>query len=522
MRREKGEGVELAAGCRWAAGIGALVVAASLAGCGGGGGGDGSTVVTPPSGNSPQPRGTGSIRVTVTDVVGEAVAGAEVYVSATNTTLLTGADGTVQFDDVPTGGSRVCASHRVRGSTCSTPDLAMVQKDKLLEVSRQLEVYEGPTVSVLQATVDPGGVSADGRNLDLTVRVAVTQGREGSSWFLEEWGLGVAGCDARTGAELAELGPRCIAGVRGTDASYSFGELKDAGIVRTVASQPRSSAVGLLIDQSLAADLSPAGANEPRLFAAKVFADSLLPDVPLVLAAFASDLAMGNASLLPRRPVTFFPVESPGFVRSQPEAFKTLDDLAGMVGGGAPLYEAITAAIEFMASRALPGSVPTLVVLADGTDSDCGTAAQCAQWRRTVVQRAQQAGVRLFLVGNDSDTHCGREPWDDEDRYYCETAIAAEAPLWELAALGGMPLAVGSGPKYSHSPHSQLELVKQWLSGSMQVQDIGVRLVSDAEGAFAPGAIVTGGLWGVNESFCPWDCMYHALPFRVQVPQGAP
>ena len=510
--RERGERPGWTLCMTWAAG---LAVWVSLSGCGGAGADP--AAGGPSSGGSGSP-GTGSVRVVVIDGFGDVVPGATVNVGPYQKTA--DANGEAQFDGVAAVKVSVCALDPVRGKGCSD---VTVQKDRVIEVARWLEVEQMPTVAVLQATVDPGGVSADGRSLDLTVRVAVTGGRRGWSWFAD-WNGGAFAtfCDARTGAELADLGPRCIAGADGSDISF-YGERRgESGVVRDIDGMPQSTAVGLLIDQSLAADLSPAWTNEPRLFAAKLFADSLLPDVPLVLAAFASDLAMGNASLLPWRPVTFFPVESPGFVRSQPEAFKTLDELAGMVGGGAPLYEAITAGIEFMASQAPAGSQPVLVVLADGTDSNCGTAAQCAQWRRTVVQRAQQAGVRLFLVGNDSDTHCGREPWDSEDRYYCETAIAAEAPLWELSSLGGIPLVVGSGPGYTGSLHSQLEIVKQWLSGSMQVQDIGVRLVSDVEGAFAPGAIVTGGLWGVNESFCPWDCMYHALPFRVQVPQGAP
>jgi len=462
------------------------------------------------------------VKVTVTDQFGDVVPLAHVDVTVQLTAASvrkdTDANGVAQFDEVAAGKISVCARHPARGYDRYGCSEFTVQKDQVLEVSRPIAVYQQPTVAVLQATVDPGGLSADGRTLDVTVRVAVTGGRRGWSWFADWYGgASAAFCDARTGAELADLGPRCIAGADGSDTSYHPGERNDVGVVQDFEGEAPSGAVGLLIDQSLAAGLSPAWTNEPRLFAAKIFADSLLPDVPLVLAAFASDLASGNASLLPQRPVTFFPVDSPRFVGSRPEAFQALGDLAGMVGGGAPLYEAITAGIEFMASHAPAGSQPVLVVLADGTDSNCGTAAQCAQWRRTVVQHAHQAGVRLFLVGGDSNTHCGREPRGEEDRYYCEAAIAAEAPLWELSSLGGIPLVVGSGPGYSGSLHSQLELVRQWLSGSMRVQDIGLRLVSDVEGAFAPGAVVTGGLWGVNEDFCPWDCMYHVLPFQVPI-----
>jgi len=429
----------------------------------------------------------------------------------------TDANGVTQFDDVAAGKISVCASHPVRGYDRYGCSEFTVQKDQVLEVSRPISASQNPTVAVLQATADPGGVSADGRSLELTVRVAVTRGREGSSWFLEGWGLGVEGCTARTGAELAELGPRCIASMGGGDISYGS-ELKDAGVVRTVAGLPRSSAVGLLIDQSetgLSPDWAP---NEPRLFNAKVLAHSLLPDVPVAIAGFASDTASGSTSSLPRRPVTFFPVDAPGFVGSRSDAFETLNDLGGLVGGGAPLYEAIAAGIEFMADRSPPGSLPTLVVLADGTDSSCRTAAQCAQWRRTIARRAQETGVRLFLAGyestdnmNDGAEECSAS--DDEWEWYiCSLTFGAKAPLQELSSAGGMPLTLGWN----------LELVREWLSGSMTVQDIRLRLTSEVEGAFSPGAVVTGRLRGSNESWCPWDCYVVALPFRVEVPQGAP
>ena len=53
MKREARKEVGLAAGCRWAVRVGALVVSASLAGCGGGSGGTGAPPAPgggPPSG----------------------------------------------------------------------------------------------------------------------------------------------------------------------------------------------------------------------------------------------------------------------------------------------------------------------------------------------------------------------------------------------------------------------------------------------------------------------------------------
>ena len=503
MRREKGEGVELAAGCRWAAGIGALVVAASLAGCGGG------VSEKEPAGGGAQSGGSGTLKVKVTDVAGDPVAGAIVswYGNTKTITVRTGADGTVQVDDVPSGRAEVCASHLVRGSSCGPSGYVTLQAGQVLEVVRQLELNDAFAVAVLGATVPPGGVGADGRSLDVTVRVAMTQGSEGESRLSNMW---VPQCEARIGAELGELGPRCISGPEG-DNSYAFDGVTEASVITVLNDGPKSTAVGLLIDQSEAGLSSDWNPNEPRLFAAKVLTDSLLPDASLALAAFA------NAALLPSQPVTFFPVDEPGFIGSRQSAFGVLQDLSGLVGGEAPLYEAIVTAIDFLVDRAPPGSEPALLVLADGRDdSSCSgfdpSPSKCAARRLDVVKRVTETGVRLFLVASDTDEEC----IGYFEREYCQALVNAKEPLSELSRAGGIPLSVGPVQDLT----SPLGLARQWLSGTNRVQDVSFRLISDVPGAFAPGAVVTGAL-RVSDVTILVDGGYE-LPFRVQVPDPAP
>jgi hypothetical protein len=456
------------------------------------------------------------VRVKVTDVLGDPVADASVswYGSSRTVTVRTGADGTVQMNEIPSGRAEVCADHLVRGSSCGATGYITVQAGQVLEVSRQLELNDVFAVAVLGATVPPGGVGADGHSLDVTVRVGLTEGSEGESWLSNVFG---SLCDARSGTELAELGPRCISGAAGNDISYSFAGVTDAGAVKVVGDGPQPKAVGLLIDQSEPLSFRDWAPNEPRLFAARVFADSLLPDASLVLAAFAGDGGIGTASLLPRRPVTFFPVEAPGFVNSRPAAFEVLDTLSSLVGGGAPLYEAIITAIDFLADQAPSGSEPALLVLADGRDdSSCywfaPNPSECTAKRLDVVKRATEAGVRLFLVAPDTDEGCGDYPEFGD----CRSVVEAKAPLAQLSADGGIPLAVGR----ESSLTSAMGLARQWLSGSTKVQDVSFRLTSDVPGAFAPGAVVKGSLTVGDPTFVG-DLRFE-LPFRVQVPQGAP
>lgn len=497
-----------------------LVAAISLSACGGGSGSDASaggaasSEGTAPAG-APGAGGTGSIRVKVTDLFGGSVARANVRVMASAKTISqqTDPDGVAQFNDVAVGTVRVCADHPIHGHTCIAPDPVTVTKGTLLDLVRQLQPYGQPVAAVLSATVDPDGVSTDGRSLDVTLRIAVTEAQPGGSWFddgtLTYARLAVLDCSARAGEELAQSGPRCIQGVDGNDGSYAFGRVNDLGRVKALEFPAQRRAVGLLIDQSDAGLTPDQAPNAPRLFAAKVLAQQLLPDTGIVLAGFASDDPSGSASRLPQRPVTFFPVESPRLLHSRSEAFEALDDLSHLVGGGVPLYEAIIAGVDFMAARTPADLQPVLVVLADGADSTCGTPAQCAARRKVLVDHARTSRVQLFLVGQDVEGDCVDPEWK-----YC-LEIRAKEPLRLLATDGGMPLVAGHGGALFNSP---IGLVKQWLSGSMTVQDVRIRLTSASAGAFAPGAVVKGELSGVNPSMCPMECWSFLLPFRVEIP----
>lgn len=514
----------------WAAVVAAVIGASAC------GGGD-SSGAPPSSGGNPPPAGpgpagapaggtgaasTGTLRVKISDVFGDVVAGASVWVSSGDTTLTTGSDGVVQFDNVPAGQTRVCARHWVRGHICIAPDPVTVEKDKLLELFGRLQPVRGPAAAVLGTSVDPGGIGADGRTVDVTIRVAVPADVRRGSYFGEDsfYQLAAVDCSARSGDELAQLGSRCIRAVDGRDISYGFAGVNDRGSLKATDRAPQATVLGLLIEQSDAGLSSNWMPNEPRLFAAKLFADELLPDTRLALAAFASDEASGRASSLARRPVTFFPVESPGFTTSRSQAFGVLHDLSSLVGGGAPLYEAIAAGIDFMAANAPDGTKRVLVVLADGSDSTCGTLAQCAEWRRKIVSRARETGVDLFLVGAR-----GEAPWEWEEKYWSQGFYLAKESLSDLASEGGIPLAVGVSLRnefgFSETAdfHAPLELVRHWLATSEQVQDVRVRLASDTEGAFAPGAIIKGQLLGQNPSECPWYCYTYVLPFNVEIPR---
>jgi hypothetical protein len=188
------------------------------------------------------------------------------------------------------------------------------------------------------------------------------------------------------------------------------------------------------------------------------------------------------------------------------EVIAVLNDLSGQVGGGAPLYEAISSGIEFMAAHAPVGRQRALVVLADGADSTCGTPVHCATLRREIIARASDAAVELFIVGG---------PINDCTPDWCATDPADAEPLQLLAREGGFPMVIAEQPGLI----SAMELARQWLSGEMMVQDVRLRLTSETAGAFAPGATVMGKLTGANASQCPMGCLVHELLFSVEIPK---
>lgn len=306
------------------------------------------------------------------------------------------------------------------------------------------------------AGVDPGGVRADGRSLDVTIRVAVPADVPGGSYFGEDslYGLVAEDCAARDGDELTQLGPRCIQSADGRDISYSFGGINDRGVLKATDRAPHPTAVGLLIEQGDAGLSSTWMPNEPRLFSAKLFTDGLLPDTRVALAAFASDEASGSASSLPQRPVTFFPVQSPGFSTSKSEAFAVLQNLSSLVGGGAR------------------GDAP--------------------------VDLEEKYGSQGFYLA--------KVPLSD-------LAVEGGYPLAVGVSRNQFSLAETA------DFNSPLELVRHWLAASEKVQDVRVRLTSGVDGAFAPGAVVKGQLLGQNPNECPWYCYTYVLPFRVEIPR---
>lgn len=471
-------------------GFSAAVCLFVAGGCGGGGGSDGATA---------------SVRVHVTDYFGQPVGGAAVDLCGKARCYgqaYSDEEGNAAFENVSAGPARLCAFYPARGGGGCQDVTISAGGTVALDQQLQLNPYDPGNAAVLDASVDENGLSPDGRTLDITIRVAVTDRRGVGSWF-DAYPVRVDDCIAREAQELIDAGPRCIRGANGSDASYTFGGLIGPPVAHTIRQPVEPATVALLLDQSEAFFEYEEDIREARLFTGKLFADRMLPETILLLAAFAGDDPAGDyVSVLPQTPVTFLPANNPGPFLSKVETFEQLDGLAGAGGGIAPLYAAILSSIEFVATHAMPGTRRMLVVMANGRDDACRAPAQCAALRDEIAVQARARNVELIL---QSGYYYGYNlHGDDYPEYEALRALAVDTSA---------PLIVGD-----YLSHRALDVVRQLVVGEVAVEDLRVRLTSDVPGAFHPGAIVVGELHGSTESNCPWDCQDYSFPFAVRVP----
>lgn len=455
-----------------------LVCLLVAGGCGGDGGNEG---------------GTGSASLYVTDYFGRPVGGAFVSLCGQESCAdgYSDEEGNVAFNDIPAGRTQLCVFYAARGG--GDCEYVRIVAGGTLTLDHQLKLspYGGGTVAVLDARVDENGLSPDGRTLDIVIRVALSEPPPVGSWFNAD-PVRIDDCVARTGQELVDAGPQCIRGASGSDASYSSSGLTRPPVIQTIRQSAQPATVALLLDQSDAFFDFEEDNVEARLFTGKLFADRMLPDSALLLAAFAGDdPASGYTSLLPQTPVTFLPAGNPAPFLSKAETFQELDGLAGLSGGIAPLYAAILSSIDFVATHALPGTRRMLVVMANGRDDACTAPAQCAAARAEIAAQARENDVELVLRG---------------DNYLADDLRA-------LAVDASAPLIVLAGPSYE-----ALDLVQDFIEGEVAVEDLRFRLTSDVPGAFHPGATVVGVMHGSTATNCPFGCSDFPLPFAVRVP----
>jgi hypothetical protein len=479
-----------------------LLAALALTACGGGDGLSAESPNPPTTGtpSTPPVRGSGKVSVTVRDVLQAPLAGARVYLNTywtdSDQAAVADANGRAEFANVPEDFS--VSVYEPERSSMWLYGLTPLEKVGAGEV-KQVDVTASPSSipagGVAAASVAAGGISEDGRTLDLSVKVIQVRHLSESDYRYGAGSIQVqVPCVPDTSNDLPEHRSDCISGADEFDAPYGPGQISSVKWQPAGAGEATPYAAALLLDQSAGAivdDLADA-----RLFAAKYFLTYASADSPKALAAFASD-GPGSAgpSLLPAQPVTFFPVEYPQFSSYGPGYFPMVDALGAMEGGGAPLYAALDQVLDFVAAKHT-GSARAVVVISNGRDDTCGSRAECRAMRDAVVLKSRTADIAIVTIG----VPAADGVVDREALGLLAQGSPRGAAFW---AEGPEQLAMTVS-----SAHSYLAQQKGLMEVTFQIQ-------SPVAGAFASGRSVLGTLTLVE---CPWDCMYTNVPYVVQIP----
>ena len=475
-------------------------IALAAGGCSGGsgngaasGGSAGGNTAPPPIA---QPAGRGTVAVTVKDALGAPAGGVKV-------TLLSLSGLSEQLEAVADAGGRVefrDARSGLFSVSAEAPDLYAAVYDRTLPaggaiaLDLTMEPTSRPIGGTLGSDFITNKVSDDGRTFEFTLLLAdVADPRLGPN---DPWGnqdVRVVACVPDPGNDLPRFHPDCVSGPDGFDAGYEGQAVSIASLDPLAAYIPaRTVSSALLLDQS--ASVIVRDPADDRLFAAKYFLGLAKDDSPVVLAAFASDDARaGQAGLLPRKPVTVFPIEDPKFTGDGRSYFSTVDQLASLEGGAAPLFAAIDRMIDFVYAGDTH-EINAVIVLTDGRDDSCGGRRACRDAIDRLTAKGRAAGVQIVTVGLGG---------------------AAAEPDYEtlglLARFGAT--FVARDPKQLGAI---LGTVRALLQDMKPTAEVAFRIQSPLAGTFASGRTVIGTVRYATT--CPFDCVYAEAPFVVRVP----
>jgi hypothetical protein len=488
-----------------------MMLLLSITACGGGGGQPPdatSPPAQPPSSQPPTSRGT--LVVTVTDLLGAPISGADVEVwtrwEGEDKAAVTDTAGVAEIGDV------IASTVSVRAGTPSTYgalDEVVIEPGGTRNVTVMSVPAVGPTGGVAGVALSPMGIGDDGRTLQFSLELLAVPDPRIPSW-IERTGdqaslgfeeLKILSCSPNPDNDGSRQPADCVAGGDGFDAPY------DGTLVSVEVSTARgydavfrpSFIAALLLDQSASAITDDPA--DLRLFAAQYFLtqtpmSSFQPLVEEVaLAAFAADDTTNyQAALIPQKPVTVFPTENPRYVSGGRELLPDVESLTVLEGGAAPLFAAIDRMLDFAGGRT--ETVSSLIVISNGRDQTCGDRSQCRAQLDALVRKSRDLGVAVVTVGLEG-------PSGTVD-YETLSALA------QSGSGGAMFLA--------KDPHQLAPILGVALAHKIREQDSATatfRIRSPEAGTFVSGRTVIG---QVRVAVCPFDCTVTDIPFAVRIP----
>jgi von Willebrand factor type A domain len=353
-----------------------------------------------------------------------------------------------------------------------------------------------PVTGSTVATVDPGGLSTDGRSLTFRFNLTYVDGSRRRIDYdalipLLSLEVNLAECVPDGGNDSPMFQSDCVGGSSGFDAAYGVVEPPAPFVFQTstAAGLPQPYTAALLLDQSKHFQLYDPG--DTRLFGTKYFLLQNRVTDHVVLAAFGvNDASSGELSPLPQQPVTIFPVQN------GTSSFSTVDSLARLEGGLAPLYAAIDQMLDFLAANEpAVGQRRMVVVVTDGRDETCGTEAECRDAREAVAEKSLATGIELVTIG------------------LAGGALEDRRALSELTA-------AGRGRSFWVSDRTQLSMLfgalPDVLSYGGEVLEVSFKIQASTAGAFQSGRTVFATV--VLEQCFDWYCTNWSIPIAVRIP----
>ena len=487
--------------------VAVLLLAVGLAACGGGGG--------TPSPSAPQPDAvaTGSLTVMVTDPQGEPLANAMVTVYDGQQTVVIGTaasdqDGMVTFKAVPST-ALVYVSHPL--GYCRI-EVADVRQAGSTAVTAIVQPASPVTVALHPVTVVAGSTSADGTELELHVAIVAS---EKSRFVPSSYGSYAASQptpylrldDCIVWLDSLRTTPACVYESSGRVAAADF-SFDPVGTPAAPAARGPYSAL-LLLDQSRrVADYDP---YDLRTLAAKHFIRRARSSTQADLVAVAGFAGQGGDAsrppLLQQLPLWAPPHTATVFSADRFAQEAAVDTLRPLVGGTAPVFDALGAALTLTAAQAPATGRRAVVALLGGGDDSGLSESQRQAALASLRQQQADTGIQVVLVA-------GRLDGDSvERRNLAELAAALRAPI----IYSGYPK---DWRETGDGLYLALDLAADLLAGSaLPSVEAVFRMKSDQPGGFQSGPTLHGTLW-IESDLCPMGCAELPLEFAVDIHTG--
>jgi hypothetical protein len=428
----------------------------------------------------------GKLVVTVTDPGGEPVANARVDVyflsqAAAARTASSNKDGVATFEAVAEQ-AQVLVTHPL-GRYLNRQ--VMVRQSGTTALSAVLQIVSPLTVALLPVTVPAGGISADRTELALRVTVVSQVSMNfGTNLGLEECSVGCGNGPVQAFVEDIESGLRSDP---------------------TLAQQPYS--VLLLMEQSRRVPkYDPYGL---RTLAARNFIRKARssPKADLIaVAGFAGE--GGDASsppLLLQLPLWVPPGTTTVFSSERLAQEAALDSLEHMVGGSAPVFGALQAAMSLTAAQVPASGRPSIVALLGGGDDSGVTESQQQAALLALRQKQTDTGIQSILFA------CERNGNSADRRQLARIAAALSAPVIH-ALIEENPGSPTDGL------YSALDFAADMLAGTtVRSLKAVIRLKVNSPARFISGTTLEGILY-LESDLCQWGCEPLTMHFAVEVP----